>query len=83
VLSSNRILFKNDALYFLSSSSVIIDTIPFLKFLFRLILCSVCTVTLWEVSWFKIVSLFTSKLTSCDALLFNVMPLNLQSVFFD
>ena len=40
-------------MYFLSSCSVVIDTIlP--NFLFRLILSSVCTVTIWEGSWFWI-----------------------------
>jgi len=55
-------------MYFFSSGYVIIDTIPSIKFLFRLILCSVCTVTVCEGSWFKIISLITSKFTNCEGL---------------
>jgi len=57
---------KNDTVLY--SGSVIIDTIPSFKFLFRLILCSVCTVTVWKGSWFNIMSLITSKFSNCEAL---------------
>jgi len=81
VLSCSRRLLKKEILYNLSSGSVIIETTPPLAFLLRLIFFSVCLVTCSVPVFPKIMSLMTSKLTSYEALKFNVIPLTLLNVF--
>ena len=81
VLTCERRLLKTDTLYFLSSVSVIIDiTAP--KFLFRLILFSMCTVNVQSGSRFKMMSLKTSKFSNCEVfiLLLRLWPYSFRLI---
>ena len=72
VFSSISRLFRKEILYILYSGFVTIytDTPPFLL---RLIVHSVCTLTVGSLCS-KINFLGTSKLTNCEAWYFRVMP---------